>query len=64
MTAQELDVNRYNWTQRVWDEEADSVHLVGMRKWRDLQTDFQRYLLAKVQNCNTIEEVREALKEQ
>lgn len=56
-----LGVNLYNWTQQVWDEESKKPHLRGAKKWRDLESGFQRYLLEKTQGCTTREEVKEAL---
>lgn len=60
-TLQALEVNRYNWTQQAWDEEAKNPNLVGAKKWRDLDTGFQRFLLAKTQGCTTKDEVKKAL---
>ena len=60
-TEQLRGVNLYNWTQQVWDDEAKNPNLVGVKKWRDLDSGFQRFLLEKTKECTTKDEVKKAL---
>jgi len=53
-----LGVNLYNWTIQVWDEAAKSH---GVPRWSKLESGFQRYLLEKMQDCTTKDEVKQAM---
>lgn len=55
-------VNLYNWTQQAWDKAAKDPNLVGVKKWSDLGSEFQRYLLEKTKGCTTKEATEKALK--